>query len=449
MKNNTTNLEFVVRENNMHSMADMVDPDLTSTIAQFLQLQTLCYYYDIAIVCNEKRQQTCDLLTHLNQLAKKGMLPKRTKQLKGRAYLNKDGVMIFSDMHFKPYSYAKRITLTSNSDLSLSQIKYINNMLLKNYRTCRLTPQEKSYAILPKGEDKTTIQNTMMQVVQFYKVTFDLNRPIEELYNSQCRCLRGIAYKSIPAREVDGEAYINDNHVICFKPCRVQKQEILRVTDGKIIPDVIEYEIKTAEEKHAPELDQNFAPSTEECEKPLSVNNETQQDIQDDNDDDFAEMFLEAYSDVIDEENTELPKEENKEQEVKTKEPVKEDVSKKEASSFYIYSFTSDDRKKRYVAYGNNEHYELIECGMRTTVKSYTATVIEKLVESGAKNFTVYIDKRAKVLLVPIDSFSSETDIKVCKLKNEFNINLEILDPNDASYLQMKAGVDHANRITE
>lgn len=208
-----TNKNFKVEERNTYSLAALVKADATTSVAQFIQLQTLCYYYDIAIYCSEFRAITCDLLTELNNAAQAGQLPVRANK-KGRAYLNGKGVMVFSDNNLKPLPY--KTLIGSESSLTRSQIKYINNILLKNYKEKGLSVEERTARLVPGDVTVESITKTMMVIVKLYKITFDLNRSLEELYEAQNKCALAIKANRLTLRRISGESYI-ENQVICFK----------------------------------------------------------------------------------------------------------------------------------------------------------------------------------------------------------------------------------------
>lgn len=208
-----TNKNFEIKETNTYSLAALVSSNATTSIAQFLQLQTLCYYYDIAICCTESRALTCDLLTELNNAAQAGQLPARVNK-RGRAYLNKSGIMVFSDQNLKALPYQKLIG--ASPDLSLSQIKHVNNVMLKNYKEKGLKVEEKAARLIPADVTIESITKTMMEIVKLYKITFDLNRSLEELYEAQNKCFLAIKADRLTLRKISGESYIEDQ-VIRFK----------------------------------------------------------------------------------------------------------------------------------------------------------------------------------------------------------------------------------------
>lgn len=224
-----TNKEFKVENRNTYSLAALVKSTSTTSIAQFMQIQTLCYYYDIAVYCSESRATTCDLLTELNNAAQAGELPIRANR-KGRAYLNRKGIMVFSDHNCKPLPYQKLIG--SVSDLTLSQATYINNALLKNYKK-GLQPAEKAVQIVPGNITVESITKTMLEVVKLYKITFDLNRSLEELYEAQNKCALAIKADRLTLRKVSGESYI-ENQVICFRTAVAPAEETTNVETEEI-----------------------------------------------------------------------------------------------------------------------------------------------------------------------------------------------------------------------
>ena len=334
-----TNKDFEVKNNNTYSMASLVRPEATTSIAQLMQLQTLCYYYDIAIVCSESRQATCDLLTELNNLALQKALPRR-RNAKGRAYLNKNGVMIFSDNHFKPYAYQMLIDDQSNHKLSLEQIKYVNNMLLKNYKNKGLEPAERAATLIPQSITLESIKANMLKIVKQYRVTFDLNRGLQDLYIAQNKCFRAIEAGKITTRKEEGEVYIDENQIIRFRA---------------------------------------FITPTE-----------TNQ--------------LEGVT--------------------------------HSAPSFYIYSLTDKDKTSRFVFYGNADSTNVFECPVRTTVKTYTAKVIEKLTQ-GYQDFIVYVDKKAVSFTEDLNEFSGKTDVLVNSLAQTHKFEIRLLDSTNDDYLAM------------
>lgn len=214
--------EFKVQGKNTYSLAPMVQNFATTTIAQFIQLQTLCYHYDIAICCSYMRAATCDLLTDLNNLVLAGKLPKRSKEQKGRAYLNKKGMMVFCNAQFKAYPYQK--VIGTQDSFSLENIKWVNNLLLQNYKE-KLAPETKTLSLMPDQISKENITETMLQAVAKYRMTFDLNRDLRTLYEARNKVFAAIQTQSLITRKEEGKAYIDAENVIRFKTTEAEPPE--------------------------------------------------------------------------------------------------------------------------------------------------------------------------------------------------------------------------------
>lgn len=378
----TTNFE--VKERNTYSLAALVNPQATTSIAQFIQIQTLCYYYDIAVCCTESRANTCDLLTSINNAADAGKLPVRTNK-KGRAYINKSGIMVFSDASFKPYAY--QALLGESANLSLPQIKHVNNMLLKNYKQKGLSTMERASRLVPSNTTIETITKTMLNVVKYYKVTFDLNRELSALYEAQQKCLIAIGNEAIPARNVPGESYI-ENQVIRFKATTPVDTD----SDNNV----------TGANNQNKEGVAQAASS--------SLNQESSSN---------TEAEVDAAIQAI----TEAPKT----VETETKIAV-------QVSPLFIYSKPAEDKTARIIYVGNETNIASFSCAYRTSVKSCTSLGIQYLVQNGCKQTTIFIDKKADSFITQLDDFSSENDKCIQEIAATNILDLQVVDAKSEAY---------------
>lgn len=366
----TTNFE--VKDRNTYSLAALVNPHATTSIAQFLQIQTLCYHYDIAVCCTESRANTCDLLTLLNNAARTGQLPVRTTKI-GRAYLNKSGIMVFSDNNLKPYAYQKLIG--ESASLSLPQIKHVNNMMLKNYKEKGLSLVERASRLVPSNTTIETITKTMLNVVKYYRVTFDLNRDLSALYEAQQKCLIAIGNGAIPARTETGESYI-ENQVIRFKATN---------------PD-----------------DSNVTDANKQKEGGVA----------------------EAASSSINQESNS--------NEVAAVEEVPETIeiptAVDQSVPLFICNKPLADKTARTIYIGNETDIMSFTCPYRTSVKSCTSLGIQHLVQNGYKNITIFIDKKADTFITKIDDFSSENDKCIQEISKANSLDLQVVDTKGEAY---------------
>lgn len=106
------------------------------------------------------------------------------------------------------------------------------------------------------------------------------------------------------------------------------------------------------------------------------------------------------------------------------------------APSFYIYSLTDKDKTSRFVFYGNANSTNVFECPVHTSVKAYTAKVIEALVQKH-EDFIIYVNKRAASFTETLNEFSGKTDVLVNNLAQTHKFEIRLLDSKDNDYLAM------------
>lgn len=370
----TTNKNFDVKDRNTYSLAALVSPQATASIAQFIQIQTLCYYYDIAIYCPEYRADVCDLLTELNNAAQAGQLPKRDKG-RGRAYINKSGIMVFCDENTRPLPY--QALIGKSSSLSISQIKHVNNMLLKNYKQKGLDAAERASRLIPSDVTLESITKTMMVVVKLYKITFSLNRSLEELYEAQNKCSLGIKDGTVKLRNTPGESYI-DNQVIRFKAYDpVETDNSDNVENTKTEEGVAQAASSSQQESS------NTAAAVQEA----------------------VQTITEAVK-----------------------------VTETQPSHLFIYHKAAADKTARIVYIGNETGVTSFSCAYRTSVKTCMSLGIQNIVQNGYKGVTIFIDKKAESFILPVDDFTSENDLCIKEVTNTHALDLQLVDTSSEAY---------------